>query len=202
MAGLIERISFSLTEDLESLLLCSKGIREEFSGTADCLGDGGSLSFEELDQMELVVGVVDEVDLLEFSGLGGIESSLFLSKGVVESSSLGIERLNECVVVVVERIVEGSCISGETVVEGSPLAAETGSKGSSGITKGLILRGLHVSNDSLHSGEVFFNTSLESSLLSIDQLVDLVLGVWVSVLELSLEILDGVHNVLTKIIDL
>jgi hypothetical protein len=144
--------------------------------------------------MELVVGVVDEVDLLEFSGLGGIESSLFLSKGVVEGSSLGIEGLNECVVVVVEGIVEGSCISGKTVVEGSPLAAETGSKGSSSISEGLILSGLHVSNDSFHSGEVFFDASLESRFLLIDQGVDLVLGVWVSVVELSLEILDGVHD--------
>jgi hypothetical protein len=194
LANLIEGISFLLTEVLESLLLLSKGIREELSSTTNCLGDGGSLSFEELDQMELVVGVVDEVDLLEFSGLGGIESSLFLSKGVVEGSSLGIEGLNECVVVVVEGIVEGSCISGKTVVEGSPLAAETGSKGSSSISEGLILSGLHVSNDSFHSGEVFFDASLESSFLLIDQGVDLVLGVWVSVVELSLEILDGVHD--------
>jgi hypothetical protein len=77
---LFESGSFLFTEGLESLLFCSKRIGEEVSGSADCLGDGGGLGFEELDQMVFVVGVMDELDLLELPGLGGIESSLLLSE--------------------------------------------------------------------------------------------------------------------------
>ena len=58
---------------------------------ADGFGDGSRFGLKELDEVELVVGVVDEVNLLEFSGLCCIEGSLLLSKGIFESSALIVD---------------------------------------------------------------------------------------------------------------
>jgi hypothetical protein len=201
LAGLVEGSPLSLTEGLECLLLCSEGVGESLSGLSESLSDGGGLGFEGLDQVELVVRVVDELDLLEFPGLGGIESSLLLGEGVFESGSLGIHRLNEGVVVVVEGIAEGSGVAGETVVEGSSLAVEGGGEGLSCVLEGGVLGNLHVTDEDFQAGEGGVNASLESGLLDGDQLGDLVLRVVVSTVKLVFKLMEGVDNLLTEVAD-
>ena len=122
LAGFIESGSLGLSEGGECFALLVENLGESLSCLANSFSDGSGLGFEELDEVELVVGVVHELDLLELSCLGSIESSLLLSERVFESGSLGVNRLSECVHVMVECIVEGSCISYETCMESSSLA--------------------------------------------------------------------------------
>ena len=111
LADCIEFGPLDLTEGLELSDFLVKGVSESLSGLAEGFGDGCGLGFEKLDEVELVVGVVHEVDLLEFPGLCGIEGSLFLGEGAFESGSLGADRLNEGVVVVVKSVLECGRIS-------------------------------------------------------------------------------------------
>ena len=132
LADYIKFGSLNFTEGLEFLMLDEKSISESFSGLANGFSDGGGLSFKEFDEVELVVGVVDEVDLLELPGLGGIESSLFLSERVFEGGFLGIHRFNEGVVIVDKSIVECSRISVQNDEESSSLFFDRVVKGNSG----------------------------------------------------------------------
>lgn len=200
LADCIEFGPLDFTEGLELVDFLVKGISESLSGLADGLRDSSSLSFEELDEVELVVGVVHEVDLLQFPGLCGIESSLLLSEGVFESGSLGTDRLNEGVVVVVKSILECGCISGETVLESGSLAIECGGEGLSGVSECSVLGSLHVGDDDFHVGECLINASFESILLNDDQFADFGLGVVVDVGELLPKVLNCVHNVFAEVV--
>jgi hypothetical protein len=150
--------------------------------------------------MELVVGVMHEVDLLELAVLGGIESSLFLKEGVFEGGSLCMDRLNECSVIVVKGILECSRISGKTVVESNSLAIEGVGKGSSSISKCSILGGLHVFYNNLHIGKSLINSIFESVLLGVDQCFKFGSCFVVNVCESLFNFLAGVNDLFAEVI--
>ena len=161
LAECIEVISLSLAECFELLILDIKGLGECTSGLTDGFGDSSRFGLKELDEVELVVGVVDEVDLLEFSGLCSIESSLLLSKGIFESSALVVDGLNKGVVVVLKSISESGSISLERIVEGSSLSIEGVSEGLSCVAEGSVLSSLHITNNNFHVGESLIDASFK-----------------------------------------
>ena len=87
----IEVVPLHLAESFELLILDIESFSEGTSSLADGLSDGGRLGFKELDEVELVVRVVHEVDLLELSGLSGVESGLLLSKSILKCSALDVD---------------------------------------------------------------------------------------------------------------
>lgn len=181
LANCIKFSSLDFTEGFEFVSLDVKGISESLSSLANGFSNGGRLGFEELDEMEFIVGVMYEVDLLEFAILGGIESSLFLKERVFESCSLSIRGINERCEVVVKSVLECSRISDKTVMESSSLAVKGVGKGLSCISKCSVLSSLHVFDDNLHVGESFINSILESILFGNDEFFKFKCGLWVNV---------------------
>jgi hypothetical protein len=152
--------------------------------------------------VELVVGIMDKLDLLQFPLFGGVESCLFFSERVFESGSLSIDGLIEGIIVVVECIIEGSRISDKTCVESSSLAGKSVGKGSLCIRLGSFLSFLHVEYKILHVGQSLLNGSLELSLLVINKrLKDVAGGIFI-MCKCSLEFANLVNGIFAKSIHL
>ena len=171
LADCIEFGPLDFTEGLERSDFLVKGVSESLSGLAEGFGDGCSLSFEKLDEVELVVGVVHEVDLLEFPGLCGIEGGLFLGEGAFEGGSLGADRLNEGVVVVVKSVLECGRISLQAAVESSSLRFDVYVKSISGLLLGINPSRLHLLDKVIHRGQNLFYGTLKLLLQLINDCV-------------------------------
>jgi len=150
--------------------------------------------------MVLVVGVVDEVDLLKFALLGGIESSLLFLEGVLEGSSLGSDCGIKRYLVGLKSLFECSSALLKHSEESNFQVGNGSAKIISCLFECSVFSELMIGNKNIHLSGSLFKEGLKFIFLQLNLSVKSWLFVVVSIVSFLLQLVDPVLEFLAKLI--